>query len=64
MADLVKERTNGRIIIETYFNAVLGDEKSIIEQCQFGGVDIARVSISPMAEFVNDLNIKNAMLNI
>lgn len=55
-ADLVKERTNGRVNIECYFNAVLGDEKSVIEQAQFGSIDFVRVSISPMAEFVDDFN--------
>lgn len=55
-ADLVKERTNGRIEIDNYFDAVLGDEKSAIEQCQYGGLEFARVNISPMCEFVDNLN--------
>lgn len=38
-ADLVKEKTNGRITVEVYDSGQLGDEKSVIEQVQFGGID-------------------------
>jgi tripartite ATP-independent transporter DctP family solute receptor len=55
-ARLVKERSNGRIIIEVYNNAQLGDEKSAIEQVQFGGIDFTRVSISPLSNFNPLLN--------
>ena len=55
-SDMVKERTNGRINIEIYYDAVLGDEKSAIEQCQYGGLEFARVNISPMCEFVDNFN--------
>ncbi len=50
-ARLVEERSEGRIKIEVYNNAQLGDEKSVIEQVQFGGIDFTRVSISPLASF-------------
>ncbi len=56
-ADLVYEKTNGRIKIEVYSGAQLGDEKSVIEQLQFGGIDFARVSASPLAEFSESLNV-------
>lgn len=56
-AELVKERTNGRIEIQVNAGGSLGDEKSVIEQLQFGGVDFARVSLSPLAEFVPKLNV-------
>lgn len=55
-AELVKEKTGGRINIEIYYDAVLGDEKSAIEQVQYGGLEFARVNISPLAEFVDDFN--------
>jgi len=55
-ARLVEERTNGRIKIEVYYGAQLGDEKSVIEQVQFGAIDFARISISPISEFAKDLN--------
>lgn len=56
-AELVKERTHGRIHINVQSGAVLGDEKSVIEQLQFGGLDFARVSLSPLCEFVPKLNV-------
>jgi tripartite ATP-independent transporter DctP family solute receptor len=55
-ARLVKERSNGRIIIEVYPGSQLGEEKAVIEQVQFGAIDITRVSISPVASFVPKLN--------
>lgn len=56
-AELVGERTNGRIEIQVNAGGVLGDEKKVIAQMQFGGVDFARVSLSPLSEFVPKLNV-------
>ncbi len=56
-AEMVNEKTNGRIKIEVYYGAQLGDEKSVIEQLQFGGIDFTRVSLSPLAEFSKPLNV-------
>lgn len=56
-AKMVKEKTNGRIIIETYHNSVLGDETTTVEQIQAGGIDFARVVISSVATFENSLNV-------
>lgn len=50
-ADLVEERTDGRIKIEVYDSAQLGEERAVIEQVQFGAIDFTRVSISPLAAF-------------
>ena len=55
-ARLVKERSNGRIIVEVYPGSQLGEEKAVIEQVQFGAIDMTRVSISPVAAFVPKLN--------
>lgn len=55
-AELVKERTNGRIIIEVYPGSQLGEEKAVIEQVQFGAIDFTRVSVSPLAAFVPVFN--------
>ncbi|WP_242968889.1 TRAP transporter substrate-binding protein [Marasmitruncus massiliensis] len=56
-AELVEQKTNGRIKIEIYYGAQLGDEKSVMEQMQFGAIDFARVSLSPLAEFAPQLNV-------
>lgn len=55
-ARLVKERSGGRIVIEVYPGSQLGQEKAVIEQVQFGAIDLTRVSISPVAAFVPRLN--------
>lgn len=43
-ADLVKERTNGEIVVEVYSGAQLGQEPETIEQAQAGIIDLARVN--------------------
>jgi tripartite ATP-independent transporter DctP family solute receptor len=55
-ARLVKERTNGRIVIEVYHSKQLGEERAVIEQVQLGGIDMTRVSISAVSAFVRDLD--------
>jgi tripartite ATP-independent transporter DctP family solute receptor len=55
-ARLVEERTDGRIKIEVYPGAQLGEERAVIEQVQFGAIDFTRVSISPLAAFASDFN--------
>lgn len=55
-ADLVNERSEGRITIECHFAGELGDERSTIEQCQFGGLDFTRVSSGAAAEFAPLMN--------
>jgi len=39
-ARLVKERTNGRIIIEVFHSKQLGEERAVIEQVQLGAIDM------------------------
>ncbi|MBR1565611.1 MAG: TRAP transporter substrate-binding protein [Oscillospiraceae bacterium] len=51
-ASLVEERTGGRVVIRVFPDAVLGSEKSVFEQMQFGGIDFARVSVGTLAEQV------------
>lgn len=56
-AELVQEKTAGRIEILVQANGVLGDEKKVVEQLQYGGVDFTRVSISPLAQIIPKLNV-------
>ncbi len=51
-AELVEQKTNGRIKIENYYAGELGDQKSYIEQMQLGTLDFADVSASPLESFV------------
>lgn len=56
-AELVKERTGGKIVILVNAGAALGDEQSVVEQMQFGGIDFTRVSISAISEFLPKLDV-------
>lgn len=50
-AELVNERSNGRIIIDVYHSAQLFDEKSAIEALQMGGLAFCRVNAQPISDF-------------
>lgn len=57
-AELVEERTKGRIRIEVFTGGQLGgDEQAVIEQVQFGAIDLTRVNLAPMTEFAPVLNL-------
>ena len=53
----VEEKTNGRVKIAVYSGGELGAEQSVIQQMQFGGIDFARVSLSPLAEQLPALSV-------
>ncbi len=56
-AELVKEKTEGRIEIEVYANGVLyGEETGAIEAMQLGDIAFARVSASPVSSYVPAMN--------
>ena len=54
-AELVEERTNGRIRILVQPVGVLGSENKVIKQMQYGGIDFARVSLAQLAEYIPSL---------
>jgi len=56
-ADLVEERTDGKIVIRVYANGELGDENSVMEQVQFGGIDFTRVSLGTLSEILPEFEI-------
>jgi tripartite ATP-independent transporter DctP family solute receptor len=56
-ADLVKERTDGRIKIEVFPSGQLGDEKSVLEQVQLGAIEFTRTNASPLSEFNKQLSV-------
>jgi tripartite ATP-independent transporter DctP family solute receptor len=47
MGQLLEERTGGRIGIEVFHSAQLGEEKDTIEQTRFGVIDLNRISMAP-----------------
>ncbi len=56
-ARLVKEATDGRIIIDVQPGGVLGDEKSVIEGVQMGALAFARVNAQPLSDFYKPLMV-------
>lgn len=56
-AELVYERTGGKIEIQVQADAALGEESSVVSQMQFGGIDFSRVSLSSLSEFIPKLNV-------
>ena len=56
-AELVAERTEGAVKITVYPDGVLGDESSVIRQVQFGGIDLARVSIAQLITHSEALSV-------
>ncbi|GAB2890455.1 TRAP transporter substrate-binding protein [Uliginosibacterium flavum] len=51
--------TKGRLTLKMFPGAVLGDEKSMIEQTQAGGIDILRTSLGPLGPVVPEVNVFN-----
>lgn len=56
-ADEVKEKTNGRITIEVYAGAQLGDEASCVEQTIMGTLDLTKSSMGALTGFNDNLNL-------
>lgn len=52
MGRLLAERTSGRLRIKIYSGGQLGNEKDTLEITVFGGLDLDRVSIAPLASIV------------
>jgi len=58
-AELVNEKSNGRIKVELYFNATLGDEKSSMQGVQIGTIDMFRANTNNMGDY--NCKIMNAL---
>ncbi len=56
-AQLVEERTNGRIRILVQHSGERGSETEVIEQLNYGGIDFARISISELTDEIEELNV-------
>lgn len=57
MGDLLKERSAGRICIEVFHSAQLGEEKDTIEQTKFGVIDMNRVSMGPFNNIIEETKV-------
>lgn len=57
MGKLLEERTNGRLCIEVFYSAQLGEEKDTIEQTRFGVIDMTRVSMGPFNNLIEETKV-------
>ncbi len=57
MGDMLKERSGGRLCIEVFHSAQLGQEKDTIEQTQFGVIDMNRVSLGPFNNIIEETQV-------
>jgi tripartite ATP-independent transporter DctP family solute receptor len=57
MGALLKERSGGRICIDIFHSAQLGQEKDTIEQTKFGVIDLNRVSIGPFNNLIEETKV-------
>lgn len=56
-AQLVEERTGGRIRIRIFAEGELGEEESVFRQLQYGGIDFARVSVMTVSDVIPMMNV-------
>ncbi len=49
--ELVEKRSHGKIKIQIYPNAQLGDERTLLEELQMGSVDFAIITSGPISNF-------------
>lgn len=56
-ADLVEERTQGRIRIQVHAEGEFGSETEVIRQMRYGGIDFARISIAQIADYIPEMNV-------
>ncbi|WP_289034736.1 TRAP transporter substrate-binding protein [uncultured Roseibium sp.] len=57
MGKLLEERTDGRLCVEVFHSAQLGQEKDTIEQTKFGVIDLNRVSTGPFNNLVEETKV-------
>ncbi|GHE21147.1 TRAP transporter substrate-binding protein [Halomonas urumqiensis] len=55
--ELVEARTDGKVDIEIYPNATLGDERTLLEGMQIGTVDMGVITNGPVANFVEEMAV-------
>jgi tripartite ATP-independent transporter DctP family solute receptor len=57
MGNLIKERTGGRVCVEIFHSAQLGQEADTIEQTRFGVIDLNRVSMGPFNNLIEQTKV-------
>lgn len=54
MAEIMAEKSNGRIRMDVFPSSQIGNERDLIEGMQMGTIDVSLVSTAPLAGFVNE----------
>ncbi|SPJ26167.1 TRAP transporter substrate-binding protein [Palleronia abyssalis] len=57
MGEMLTERSDGRICVEMFHSAQLGEEKDTIEQTQLGVIDLNRVSLGPFNNIIEETKV-------
>ncbi|QBP42493.1 TRAP transporter substrate-binding protein [Paenisporosarcina antarctica] len=55
--EIVEEKTEGKIKVETYHSGQLGDDRSMTEALQLGSQEVTIPSTAPLANFVPEFSI-------
>lgn len=55
--ELVEERTNGQIEVETYHSSQLGDDRTMTEALQLGSQEVTIPSTAPLVNFVPEFAV-------
>lgn len=56
-AELVSEKTNGKVDVTIYSNGQLGDQKELIDGIQMGSVDMTIIDTAVLANFFKPLSV-------
>lgn len=56
-AELVQERTGGKVIIQVKYGGEFGTEEDVLRQMYFGGIDFARLSLAELSDEIPKLNV-------
>ena len=56
-ADLIKDRTKGRVSIQIHHSRQLGDERQVVEGLQLGTIHLTVSSTGPLGGFVPEVNV-------
>ncbi|QCK84611.1 TRAP transporter substrate-binding protein [Phreatobacter aquaticus] len=57
MGQLIEQRTSGRVKINVFHSAQLGQEKDTIEQTRFGVIDMNRINMAPFNNLIASTNV-------
>jgi len=56
-ADLLKEKSGGKITLKMYHSGTLGSQPDAIEQLRIGGIEIGNFNMGPIGPIVPEANV-------